>query len=359
MSARNILMPVRTVAEWGGVHEWTVDAAAALIAAGNSVTFVGQGDVFAERARATGADFIEIDWDNPEGAKEKALEDFNYDLIFSHAPNARKLGLALKAETGSEHIVMIHGAYHDFMYEWSEQVDAFVAASPSLVHFVQRFGRVAPWKVSNLPNAAPEFVFDLPLIGLDEKLSDGVGHIVTASRLSRDKIVQIQAVEEAARAFAHLRQDVRWVIDVYGDGPLRGYYERRYAKLCREFSNLDVEFHGWTPPDEIPRLMNRAVAAVAAGMAGMRACAAGTLCIGVGARDSVGVQIGNNLRAGVWSNFGDHGILRFEHAPIGEDIRMILDSDNYEDVIETARRVIRNGNSQSQIDEMMLAALQC
>lgn len=360
MAKRRILMPVRTVAEWGGVHEWTVDAASALIQAGHEVTFVGSGVVFKERAEATGASFRVVNWRKGwESVARSVGEEANFDLIFSHAPAGRQFGLLANEQAKKEHVVMVHGAYHDYMYEWSDQVDAFVAASPSLVHFVQQFGRVAPWKVTNLPNAAPDDVFDLPILSHDEKLEGGVGHIVTASRLSKDKVVQIDSVEEAVRSLAALYPDVQWEINVCGDGPLRDYFDQRYNLLEMSVPNVSHTMHGWVEPAEIPLMMNRAYLTVAAGMAGMRALASGSLLLGTGARASVGIQTRNNLRAGIWSNFGDHGIFRFAPTEVGVDLGRISNSDAYDECVATARSVAKNGNSQSAVNALMHAALHC
>lgn len=359
MNQRNILMPVRTVADWGGVHEWTVDASRALLSEGHKVTFVGSGSVFKERAQAFGSQFIEVDWSKWRDSVEEIANHDEFDLIFSHAPEARMLGLEVNKILDVENIVMIHGAYHDFMYQWSNRVDAFLAASPSLVHFTQRFGRVDPWKVVNIPNAAADEVFDLPFQGIEAKLHGNVGHIVTASRLSKDKLPQIDAVAESLAALRKRWPEVSWQIDVYGDGPLRAFYEFRYKQITRQAGSSTYKFHGWLPADEVPAKMNSAFLTVTAGMAGVRALASGSLCVGVGAKSNVGVQKGKNLRAGLWSNFGDHGIFGFEEPSIYEDLMSIDSAAAYEDVVLTARSVSKRTNSQSVVDSKMLAALHC
>lgn len=359
MKQRNILMPVRTVAEWGGVHEWTVDASRALTRAGHKVTFVGSGEVFKSRAIAYGNNFIEVDWANWRSKVDEIADSDHYDLIFSHAPEARMLGLEINKIIDVENIVMIHGAYHDFMYQWSGQVDAFLAASPSLVHFTQRFGRVDPWKVVNIPNAAADEVFEMPFQSLEMKLEGNVGHIVTASRLSKDKLPQIDAVAESLAALREIWPDVKWQIDIYGDGPLRSYYEFRYKQITAKAGSSTFKFHGWLPAEEVPGKMNSAFLTVTAGMAGVRALAAGSLCVGVGAKSNVGVQKGRNLRAGLWSNFGDHGIFGFEEPSIFDDLKSIDSAAAYEDTVLTARNVAVRTNSQSVVDSKMIAALHC
>ena len=359
MKHRNILMPVRTEAEWGGVHEWTIDASRALSAEGHKVTFVGSGEIFKERAIACGNNFLEVDWNDWRSRIDEIASQDDYDLIFSHAPEARMFGLEVNRILGVENLVMIHGAYHDFMYQWSDQVDAFLAASPSLVHFTQRFGRVDPWKVINIPNAAADAVFDLPFQNLEAKLNGNIGHIVTASRLSRDKLSQIDAVEEALVALRKMWPEITWQIDVYGDGPLRAFYDFRYKQITSKAGSSNYTLHGWLPAEEVPSKMNSAFLTVTAGMAGIRALASGSLCIGVGAKGNVGVQMGRNLRAGLWSNFGDHGIFGFETPSIYKDLLSIDSAAAYEDIVLTAREVAKRTNSQSVVDSKMLAALHC
>ena len=359
---RNILMPVRTVAEWGGVHEWTVDAARSLLNAGHTVTFVGKGDVFEARARATGADFISVDWADWKCSAEHVAGDPRAraaDLIFAHAPHARMLALDVSRRLGTELYVMVHGAYHDYMYTWSEHTTGFLAASPSLVHFTHRFGRVEPWKVSLVPNAAPQAAFDLPLKTLEERTADGVGRVVTAARLARDKLSQIEPTLQTIATCAELRPDLLWQLDVYGDGPERGTFERAYRSGLRRLPNAEVEFHGWIEPHEVPLKMNRSVVGIAAGMTGVRTIASGALCVGVGARSFVGVQQGQNLRAGIWSNFGDHGTMRFTATDLQDDLRTYLDTARFDEAVHDARMILGRTNSQEIVDGAMHSALQC
>lgn len=352
-------MPVRTVAEWGGVHEWTVDAAKALIRAGHEVIFVGQGDVFKARAQATGAKFIDVEWNSALKNVETIAANHHFDMVFSHAPDGRKLGIALSQITGVPHVVMVHGAFHDRMYEWGDEVDAIAAASPSLVHFAQRVGRVPPWKVSCIPNAAPNEVFDLPLRTMEQKLEGGVGVVLTASRLAKDKVQQISAVERSVEVLAREMPDIEWVIKVYGDGPLQQYYRNRYEAFSRTIPNVSYKMEGWIEPNEVPLEMNRSFLTVTAGMAGMRACASGTLCLGVGARNNVGIQIGQNLRAGIWSNFGDHGIPQFTPTSLESDLVRLSRSAEYDESVSIARETIWKGNRQELVDHKMLSVLQC
>ena len=359
MRPQKILIPARTVAEWGGLHEWVVDAANDLVRDGHDVTVVGGPGLFAERSRAVGAGYLEIDWDRWKSEVDRIAETGPYDIVFAHAPQARMLALELPKWPGCRFHVMVHGAYHDYIYTWADQVDSIAAASPCLVDFLTRIGKVEPWKIDMVPNGVSDDVFDMPLLSLDERLDDGVGRIVMASRLARDKTMQIDAAKEALAACSRIRPDVNWQLDILGDGPLRDRYEREFRRVTASHEGVSVSFHGWVPPEEVPRRMNNAVIGLVAGMGGIRTLAAGALCIGVGARGSVGVQVGSNLRAGLWTNFGDHGTPQFTPTPIAEDLERVLRPGAYEETVEFARIAAKRTRSGSVVREAMLTALQC
>lgn len=359
MKAQRILIPARTVADWGGLHEWVVDAAADLLAAGHEVTVVGGPGLFEERSRAAGAGFLAIDWDRWEEEVDRIADTGPYDIVFAHAPQARMLALKLPKWPGSRTHVMVHGAYHDYVYTWADRVDSIAAASPCLVDFLTRIGKVEPWKIDMIPNGVADHVFDLPLKSLDERLEDGVGHVVMASRLARDKTMQIDAAKEALAACARLRPDITWQLDVLGDGPLRDRYEREFRRFAIDHPGVEVVFHGWVPPEDVPRHMSSAVIGLVSGMGGVRTLAAGALCIGVGARGSVGVQVGANLRAGVWTNFGDHGTPQFTPTSITADLERVLRPGAYEDAVGFARTVAWRTRSGSVVRDALLTALQC
>ena len=359
MNRQKILIPARTVADWGGLHEWVVDAASDLIAAGNDVTIVGGSGLFEERARAAGASFIAIDWDHWEAEVDRVADTGPYDIIFAHAPQARMLALKLPKWPGSRVHVMVHGAYHDYIYTWAQQVESIAAASPSLVDFRTRIGHVEPRKIDMVPNGVHDYVFDLPLRSLEERIEDGVGHIVMASRLARDKTMQIEAAKETLAACARLRPDVTWQLDILGDGPLRDRYEREFRRFSQHHPGVRTTFHGWVAPEEVPLRMNTAVIGLVAGMGGIRTLAAGALCIGVGARGSVGVQVGRNLRAGLWTNFGDHGTPQFTPTPITQDLERVLQPGSYEDAVAFARTAAKRTRSGSVVRDALLTALQC
>ena len=106
-------------------------------------------------------------------------------------------------------------------------------------------------------------------------------------------------------------------------------------------------------------MMNRAYPTVAAGMAGMRALASGSLLLGTRARASAGIQTGNNLRAGIWSKYGDHGIFWFTPSDVSADLIKLSSPTAYDEAVAMARSVVNLGDAQSVVNGLMLAALHC
>jgi glycosyltransferase involved in cell wall biosynthesis len=254
---------------------------------------------------------------------------------------------------------MYHGANHDFVYSWGDAVTAFLAVSPSLVDFLVRIGKVEPWKIEVVPNGIDDAIFDLPVKSLDEKLSDGVGRIVMASRLAHDKSAQFPIAKQVLSACAKALPDVRWRLEVLGDGPLRTSFESDLRRFARANEGIDIAFEGWVHPDEIAQRMNDAVVGLVTGRGAITTLAAGALCVGVGARGSVGLQVGGNLRAGLWSNFGDHACPQFTPTPLDEDLRTHLVPEAYAEALEIGRRAMRRSRASSVVDGSLLSALQC
>ncbi len=355
--AKHILMPVRTVAEWGGVHEWALTAVQDFVAADIGVTVVGKAGTFRDRIVSAGGQFLVIDWDNWERSIQQAVSLESWDLVFSHGPLARNFGMAVAESQDIPIHHMIHGAYLDHVNDWAPRVTSIIAASPSVQDFVVRVGKIEPWKVAVVANGVPDGVFDLDYLSLAEKLKGGTGTIVTAARLSPDKVGQIDPTIRLVSDLAGYLPDIDWTLDVMGDGPLRNEFQSRFAAGFTGMANVAVEYSGWVDPAEVPIRMNRAVAACVAGMGGVRALAAGTLTLGVGAQGSVGIQMGQNLRAGVWSNFGDHGCPRFTPTDQSADLRNIIRNKSYDEVVQIARNTCRINRSEKIVKESMFDVL--
>lgn len=352
-----ILMPVRTVADWGGVHEWALSAVEDLLSQGIDVVVVGKEGLFRDRILETGAGYATIRWEDWLPTVKDLINKGGWDLIFSHGPIARDVALRVGRQLRIPTYHMIHGAYLDQVNDWSPEAELILAASPSIQDFIVRVGKVEPWKVAVVPNGVPDKVFRLPLIPLEEKLRGGKATVVTAARLAPDKIQQIDPTITLVTDLASEFPGIKWTLDVMGDGPLRNNFERRFEQGFASFNNIEIQWSGWVEPDEVPIRMNKAVAACVAGMGGVRALAAGTLTLGVGAQGSVGIQYGKNLRAGIWSNFGDHGCPRFNPSDQSVDLRNIIKSGTYDEIVQIARASCQLHRSELSVREAMFDAL--
>ncbi|USQ79806.1 hypothetical protein NF556_19815 [Ornithinimicrobium faecis] len=351
----HVLMPVRTVADWGGLHEWALTAVGDLIAEGHTVTVAGGPGRFKDTVVAAGAGFIEVDWVDWQAAVDPCLVDRSWDKIFSHGPLASNLARALRRRTGAPIYHMIHGSYLDHINHWSHELECLLVASPAIQDFVVRIGKVEPWKVAVVANGAPDRVFELPLVRLAEKLAEERPVVATAARLAKDKLPQIDPTISLVQGISEVLDGRPLELMVMGDGPEKTLFESRLREGVPE--TVELNFVGWVDHDEVPRIFNRALATCTAGMGATRAVAAGTLTLAVGAQGSVGLQAGRNLRAGLWSNFGDHGCPRFTPTDLRSDIERALVGGVHDDIVARARSGCHFHRNQTHVRQQMLDAL--
>lgn len=350
-------VPVRTVAAWGGLHEWVLTAVGDLLSAGHEVTVAGSVGRFKDEVIASGASFIDVNWNTWKESVAGCVAAGPYDRVFGHGPLARNLGLRVSEATMAPFYHMLHGAYLDYIDAWSPLAERILAASPSIQDLAVRVGKVEPWKVQVIPNGAPEWVFDLPLIPEAEKLSKGTAVIATAARLAPDKIRQIKPTIELTRHLAALKPDIDFTLSIMGDGPSRDLFERRLSAGLGDVKNVEIEFLGWVPHEEVPRILNSAYAACAAGMGATRALAAGCLTVAAGAQGNVGVQVGRNLTAGLWSNFGDHGCPRFTPTPLEADLSRLTTPGAYDEIVLRAREACHFQRNDRHVRAALLDSL--
>lgn len=362
MTNPHILIPAVTVAEWGGLHEWVAEATQWLTDAGCRVTVVARGDRFTSAVREAGATVLPVAdwkrWDIELAAVTEYATRNGVDKIFTHGPQARALGIAAGQRLALPVYVMVHGAYHDYAFEWQEHAHRFITASPSLADYLRDVAKVRMERIFVVPNGLPRSVANLGVRSLDDKLAGGVGRIATASRLDRDKLAQIPVIAEVLSACRASFPQIHWRVDVYGDGILRGHFESALKWYSSTISDTSVVFHGWTPPENIPLRMNEAVIGVVAGLGGMRAVATGTLCVAVGARDVVGLQVGENLAQGIYSNFGDHGTQGYVPTPISRDLeKLFAEEGAYDRAVMSARELALRVRSSDAVRDALFSAL--
>src|SRR3546814_3971312 len=183
---------------WGGLHENIWYAARGMKADGWNVTVACRPGPLVEKLTAEQIDVHVIeDWDDREGDIE-ALSQREWEVIHSHTGRSRVLGRAVRSATGARLVNTFHG-YHvsrDRVHDWAGVASALIGVSRSHARMIEDADRVDPTKVYTIPNGVRDELFDQPMRSLDDKLSDGPGQILVASRLGPDKTALLECVDK-------------------------------------------------------------------------------------------------------------------------------------------------------------------
>lgn len=351
-----ILIPAYTVAEWGGLHEYVIGAAATLLARGHQVTLVLQDGLVAEKGEEVGAEVIRVDWSDWTAVAEEVRNGPRYDLVFAQPFQSRKFALFVNEVMKTKVVAMFHGFHHDFVYTWQHLVDGFLVTTEQIGDLLVDLCRIEPERVQVAPNGVDMDRFEYPLLGLDEKIANGHGSIVLASRIDKDKRSQVTALKHLIGGLSKQASDINWDIRILGDGPERHRVERELTSFIAGRPNFTLEMCGWVPADTVPVLLNRAVFSVSAGRGAMQSLAVGTPCLAAGARGIAGLQVGPNLDVGVWSNFADYPIVGREISDLETDLGHLMNSRAYAAAQAEGRsRILAERSHQSTADVMVNA----
>lgn len=353
---KRILLPAFTVAEWGGLHENVIHAARALITRGHTVTLAVREGKIAEVGRRIGAEVVVVDWQDWRATADHVAGLRRHDLVFAQPFKSREFGLRVAEKTGVPFFVMFHGYAHDQVYLWEHRAQRILVTARSLADFLVQYCKIPEQKLWVVPNGVPAVCFEMDRFPLEDKLRGGRGEVVLASRLAHDKRRQFEIVAEIAPALNEARPDVNWEISVYGDGPDRQFAEERLAAAVAG-TTVKVGFRGWIDSHDVPAIMNRAVMTIGAGRGAMQSLAVGTPCVAAGARETVGLQSGVDLDAGVLSNFGDYAIGGYQSAPIQAAVSELLEPRRYSAVQAEGHARVESSLRQEMIDELIIAAL--
>jgi glycosyltransferase involved in cell wall biosynthesis len=106
---------------------------------------------------------------------------------------------------------------------------------------------VAPDKIAVVMNSADGRLFNPAHHRRHAFMADGELRLIHHSNLQR-----IYGLEVAVDGLSRLRPDLRWRLDVYGDGPWRPQIE---SAITRTATGDRVHLHGREPIDELPRLL--------------------------------------------------------------------------------------------------------
>ena len=102
-------------------------------------------------------------------------------------------------------------------------------------------------RIEVVMNSADGRLFDPDRTGRRDFMADGELRLVHHSNLQR-----IYGLDPAIEGLARLRGDLRWRLDVYGDGPWRPRIE---ATIARTGTAHRVTLHGRVPIDDLPALL--------------------------------------------------------------------------------------------------------
>lgn len=352
-----ILMPAYTVAPWGGLHENVISAASALKHTGYDVTMVLRPGLVSDRARELGIDVVEVDWDDWVAVADDIRRRFDYDIILAQPQKSREFALYINRSHNADVFIMFHGFFSDFAYTWSKEVEGFLTVTPALTEFLVDFCKVEPWRVHMVPNGVPSDRFAKRMIPLQEKIANGFGTVVLASRIDKDKTSQVDALGRLITCLEQDERDIIWKIQVLGDGPERSKVERIAGRLISNPDKIQIEFVGWVDSEVVPQIMSDAVFTIAAGRGAMQSLAVGTPCLAAGKHGIAGFQRGTNLRVGLWSNFGDYPMKNSPIRPLEDDYMLLMNETYYAETQQVGRDTIAAERSQELTDVLLRSAL--
>ncbi|MDO8143935.1 glycosyltransferase family 4 protein [Isoptericola sp. 178] len=347
-----IFMPVFTVAEWGGLHEYALAAADMLKRAGHEVLFAGTPGRVTDVARSMKISTLDVDWHDSSGSTMSSAVQWDADLVFAQPFRSRVLGMAVAAESNIPFVPMFHGYAHDSAFVWHERAARILTTSPSISAMLVRYCFVPASKLQVIPNGAPSHLLELE--SREPEANADHLSIALVSRLSHDKFGMIEAALEVVASVRDV-YDGHITLDVVGDGPLRYEFDYHLHRGVRDDERCTVEMHGWMDPAEVPAILSEAFVSVGAGRSALQSVALGTPVYGAGARASIGIPDVEQIDAAVSCNFGDYLPVGRLAEPLSP--RDLLDPGRYSDLAKSGRELVRLKYTQDRTDEILRVAL--
>jgi glycosyltransferase involved in cell wall biosynthesis len=117
---------------------------------------------------------------------------------------------------------------------------------------------VPPDKITVVMNSADARLFDPARHERRGFMADGELRLIHHSNLQR-----LYGLDVAIDGLSRVRPDLRWRLDVYGDGPWRRQIE---ASIARTGTGDRVHLHGRVPIDDLPRVLAAADAGLVASL---------------------------------------------------------------------------------------------
>lgn len=350
---RTVLVTVFNVAEWSGLLENVWHSCQGMRARGWSVTVACRDGDFANRLRGAGFEVHVVNWDDWRPSAE-VLSQTNWEVIHTHPFASRELGVRVAENTGARLVSTFHGNYLDAVSTWAPKADALIAVSRSHAEMLLGVGEVDPVQVHVVPNGVSADTFELQPMQFKEKTMGGNGIVAIASRLDPDKADLIECTRSVVAAL-RTKPEIKWRVLLLGAGrSAEGFLEE--LTPSGSVDNVTFEHVGHVESERVKDVLHGAVLAIASGRGAQQSLAVGTPVVAFGSQGVYGLQHGENLRLGVWGNFGGFPLGDREASEITTDVsRLLGDQDLYAKSQLIGRRVTRNLFHQDRADEMLHA----
>ncbi|MGA8988008.1 glycosyltransferase family 4 protein [Aeromicrobium sp.] len=353
MSKLRALVPMFNKAPWGGLHENIWYSARGLRDLGWDITVACRDGQLVENLAADGIRCHVIDdWDDWSSDAER-LSAESWDVIHGHTARSRELGLAVAKATDTPYLNTFHGYNRDLVYRWHASASGYVAVSRAHAAWINELPTVDDSMMLVVPNAVRDELLEQPIISFSDKISDGVGRVVVASRLAADKRALLDSLRLLIGALARV-DDVRWQVEIVGGGGEEGAVADLVAELNSMAAHVELEMLGWVDSETVPEVMRGAVLSLASGRGAMASLAVGTPTIAFGSQGVYGLQTGSNLDLGLWGNFGGFPLGERTVTPVVEDALTVLsDPQRYAQVQAEGRRAAASHLRQSDADRLL------
>lgn len=355
MKPLRILLPVHTVATWGGLQDWTVGMVKGLAARGVEIHLAANNERILNESRAFVRNSFTVDWNSWSGSVKEILTSCEFDVVLSQPFAAREMALEIRRRTGAPIVYMSHGNNSDFAYGWRHEIAKFLVVSSSLIPMLTKFCGVTDTPIEVLPNGVPDSLFDTPPVGYQARIDKGSYDFVLAARLMPDKLSQVDGLIAIVSALLRSGKIPRATVHLMGGGPSKEEFLARLRAFARDDPRVVLIYHGWVSPDEVVDQLRTAVFSVGGGMTGSQSIALGTPCLGAGARGICGVSTPANMDRVLASNFGDYAAwLNMAPEEIERDCQWIAEPENFKSFQECYVPLMRKERTHSAIAALAL-----
>lgn len=349
---RRVLITVFARAAWGGLHENVLAEVRALVAVGTAVSVACAESRLANRLRLSGAHVIPVDWANMQASIDKVIAHGAFDIVHAHPFLARELAFEVLRVHGGKCVITMHGNYLDYMNSWATKADHIICVSTALRDkYIREVSSAHADKFSVIANGVEDNLFSFNFIPLDRKIKNDSIEIVVASRLDTDKAPLVDATLMTVRAVRAEFPAHKIHVRALGEGNVSASIQETF-----EAEGVKTSFDGWAMSERVPEILSQAAIAVCPGRSAAQSIAVGTVTVAAGSQGIVGLQSGEGLIRGHWSNFGGYPVDAIDVKLFDRGVKLALsESLAYSREQILGREYIKPRLSQSVIDAQMIS----